>query len=316
MVSFRKFRNTDPPALVRIWNEAFTNRGAVPLPGCPALERCVFAKLYFDPAGLIVAEDQGEVIGFGHAGFCCRPDETGIATDCGVICTLAVKPARRHQGVASELLRRCETYLRDHGARRVLAGPHPGCNPFYLGLYGGSDLPGFLASDRAAEPFFLRHGYRPVQTILVFQRRLAQVARLFDPRFVAFKQRFDLVMDSPGCFGSWWRNCVLGELEPIEFQLREPGQTVPAAQALLWELEGFSVRWSASAVGLLDLEVRPELRGLGVGKYFLMQILRHLNEQCYQLVETHAPETNQAAVRLFRGTGFEVVDVGKVYQRD
>ena len=55
MIEYRCFRNTDPPRLVEVWNQAFTGRGTVGLRTATPLERFVFAKTYFDPAGLIVA---------------------------------------------------------------------------------------------------------------------------------------------------------------------------------------------------------------------------------------------------------------------
>src|SRR5205807_949123 len=42
MLRYRRFRNDDPPALVAIWNESATGRGAYPLHGTAALERAAF----------------------------------------------------------------------------------------------------------------------------------------------------------------------------------------------------------------------------------------------------------------------------------
>src|SRR5437870_8502841 len=92
VAQYRCFRNTDAPGLVRVWNECFTGRGAVRLRNSGALEDRVFAKPYFDPAGLIVAEEAGECAGFVHAGV--GPNEAGteLATAAGVVCVLGVRP--------------------------------------------------------------------------------------------------------------------------------------------------------------------------------------------------------------------------------
>src|SRR5438270_13867147 len=68
---FRSFRNTDPPGLVEVWNDALTGRGTVRLRNSSPLERCTLSKLYFDPEGLIVAIEEGvnRCVGFVHAGF-------------------------------------------------------------------------------------------------------------------------------------------------------------------------------------------------------------------------------------------------------
>src|SRR6516162_6647273 len=78
MLRLRPFRNTDPPALAAIWNDALTGRGAFPLRSLAPLERCVFSKPFCDPAGLIVAEDDGGPVGLVHAGFGPNTDETAI----------------------------------------------------------------------------------------------------------------------------------------------------------------------------------------------------------------------------------------------
>ena len=65
-------------------------------------------------------------------------------------------------------------------------------NPFYFGLYGGSDLPGFLLSDAAAAPFFEANDYRVAATTLVLQRRLDRPLAVADPRFAATRRKFDV----------------------------------------------------------------------------------------------------------------------------
>src|SRR5579884_2359145 len=101
VVEYRTFRNTDPPGLLRVWNEALTGRGAAPLPSATALEEHVFAKPYFDPAGLVVAVEGKRPVGFAHGGF--GPSADGAALDraAGVVAMVAVAPAHRRHGVGS-----------------------------------------------------------------------------------------------------------------------------------------------------------------------------------------------------------------------
>ena len=61
---------------------------------------------------------------------------------------------------------------------RLYAGAMFPLNPFYLGLYGGSELPGFLATDAAAEVFFTKRGYQVCRTTRVLQRRLSVLPTL------------------------------------------------------------------------------------------------------------------------------------------
>jgi ribosomal protein S18 acetylase RimI-like enzyme len=315
VVHYRRFRNTDPPRLVEVWNEAFTGRGAVRLRTSSPLERHVFSKPYFDPDGLIVAEEDGVCAGFAHAGFGPNEDGSALATAAGVTCLLGVRPRYRRRGIGSELLRRCEGYLRARGAVRLLAGPQDPLGPFYLGLYGGSDLPGFLDSDPLAAPFLARQGYRPARRVLVFQKKLSEVLKILDPRFPAHRQRFEVREDTRLRLDCWWRECVFGMIEPLEFYLYDRPSGSRAGHALVWEMEGFSCLWNQPAVGLSGIAVRPEFRRRGAGKFLAAQVLRRIQEQYYELVEAQAHEDDPPSVGLLRGLGFTQVDVGRLYER-
>ena len=315
MVHYRRFRNTDPPRLAEVWNEAFAGRGAVRLRTSSPFERHVFAKPYFDPEGLVVAEEDGVCVGFAHAGF--GPNETGatLSTAAGVTCVVAVRPAFRRRGIGSELLRRCETYLRGRGAAKLFAGPQSPLGPFYLGLYGGSDLPGFLESDPAAALFLAHNNYRPGRRVLILQKKLAQPLKVLDTRFMGHRQRFELREDARDHLGSWWRDCVFGLIEPLEFYLLDKPTGARVARALAWEMEGFGFLWGQPAVGVVGIEVRPEFRRQGLGKFLVTQILRRIQEQYYELVEAQAPEDDGPSVGLLRSLGFTQVDAGRLYER-
>src|SRR4051794_15510490 len=69
VIHYRTFRNPDPPALLEVWNACCTSRGAAPFRVTTLLEYFTFAKPYFDPAGMILAVEDGKVVGFVHAGF-------------------------------------------------------------------------------------------------------------------------------------------------------------------------------------------------------------------------------------------------------
>ncbi len=78
MIEYRIFRNNDPPTVTRLWNSCFTQRGAIGFRGSTLLEYFLFAKPYFDPAGLILALSDGNPVGFALSGF--GPNADGSAT--------------------------------------------------------------------------------------------------------------------------------------------------------------------------------------------------------------------------------------------
>jgi ribosomal protein S18 acetylase RimI-like enzyme len=316
VIQYRSFRNDDPPAVVEIWNEALGCRGAVQLRSPTLLEYFVFSKPYFDPAGFILAVEDGARVGFAHAGFGPAEMEKGLSTSTGVVAMVAVRPSHQRRAVGGELLRRAEEYLRQRGAQTIYAGGVRPLNPFYFGLYGGSESPGFLASNKAAAPFLKKHGYRLHDTCQVFHRKLEGPLQIVDGRFPALRCRYEVFLAPQSGAGTWWQECVLGPLELLDFRLKERGTSQLTARASVWEMEAFSHRWNEATVGLVDVEVLPNLRRQGLAKFLLAQMLLHLQDQFFTLVEVQTMQRNDAAMHLYQSLGFQQVDSGHVYQKE
>jgi ribosomal protein S18 acetylase RimI-like enzyme len=318
VVHYRKFRNTDPPGLVTIWNEVFVGHGGVWLPNSSSLERCVFSKPYFDPAGLIIAKEDGAYAGFVHAGFGAETRgsaEPAGAPLSGAICLLGVRPKYRRRRIGSDLLHQGEAYLHERHAAAIYAGPHRPWDPFYLGLYGGSSLPGFLASQPEAQPFLQAHGYKIAQEVVVFRRRVRDPLRMFDSRVAGYRQQFELRVAARKIFAGWWQECVFGAVEPLEFSLVNKATNEQAVRALVWYMEGFGDA-SRRLVGIVNLEVAESKRRQGLGKFFLSQLLRALEEEYFESVEMQVEKTNTAATQFCLSVGFAQVDVGRVYVKE
>jgi ribosomal protein S18 acetylase RimI-like enzyme len=315
VIQYRTFRNGDPPALMDLWNSCFVGRGAAFLRGSTLFDYFILAKPYFDPAGLILALAEGRPVGFVLGGF--GPDQTGTTVDprAGVICTVGVLPAYRRQGIGSELLRRGEEYLRGRGALRLFAGPMPPLNPFTFAIYGGANSCGFLASDPMVRPFLEKHGYRAGPPRLVMHRPLDTVPAVADGRFAAFRGRYEII-GSPQRGLSWYEECVVGLVELHEYRLTDRATGQAVARANLWEMETFNQRWNQHAVGIVNLEVLPSFRRQGMGKFLLAQLLRHLHEQFFSVVETHMTAGDPAATGLLKLLGFTQVDEGFGYTRE
>jgi ribosomal protein S18 acetylase RimI-like enzyme len=319
VVHYRKFRNTDPPGLVAIWNEVFVGHGGIWLPNSSPLERCVFSKPYFDPAGLILAEEDGVFLGFVHAGF--GGDNQGAAAGAdlskaaGVICQLGVRPRFRRRRIGSDLLRRGEEYLQERGAAAIYAGPHRPRDPFYLGLYGGSNLPGFLASQAETQPFLTRQGYGVAQEVIIHRRRIRDPLRTFDARVSAYRQQYELRVAARKIFAGWWQECVFGSVEPLEFSLVDKASNEQAVRALVWYMEGFG-DVNRRLVGLVNLEVKENKRRQGLGRFFLGLLFRALEEEYFEGMELQVEKTNTAALEFCLHVGFAPVDVGRVYIKE
>ena len=316
MTIYRRFRNTDPPALADVWNESHTARGAYPLRTPGLLERWVLSKSYFDPEGLILGIDDatGRVQGYALAGFAATEELTALKFSEGVICSVAVRPSDRRKGVGRGLVQKCEEYLAKRGARTFRAGPvWPQC-PFGFGLYGGTNCPGFLASDPDADPFFRSVGYAPEAKTLVFQRKLDQPLTVADVRFGMLRRRYEVQVLRAAAVSSWWHDNVWGTLEPVEFRMVDKlNNNIPCARAIVWELEGYGWRWGFPSAGILDVQVRADLRRQGLAKLLLSQILRFLQDQFFGICELQAEASRPEIVALCKSVGLDQVDTGTSY---
>ena len=174
-ITYRSFRNTDPPRILRLWNRCELGRGAARPLTSDAFEVANYAQPYFDPQGLIVAEQDGEVVGFVHAGFGFSADMQRLDLSVGVICVVMVQPDLRRQGIGRELVHCAEEYLRQRGVKEIVAGQSKGRDPFYFTLYGGSRPCGFLESDPLRVRFFWRsvmfRNRHLASTRVIWQRR-------------------------------------------------------------------------------------------------------------------------------------------------
>ncbi len=314
-IQYRRFRNPDPPALVQVWNEAMSSRGAAFLQGTTPLEYYVFAKGYFDYNGLIVAEERGKIVGFVLAGF--GPEETAnfrVSNASGVISAVVVRPKYRRQGIGTELVRLAEAYLRGKGAKNIFFGGLRPLNPFLLGIYGGSELPGVLRSDTDAEPFLTANRYEPWDTTVVLNRTLDTPLNVTDPRFPSIRKRFEVRILPRPVSPRWYDECVLAPLEVLQFPLQETTMKMTVAQANVWDMDLFGWRWHQPAAGIIDVEVHQNCRKQGLGKYLLVQIIRYLQDQFFALAEVQTMQQNTSALNLYQGLGFQKVDEGRIFR--
>lgn len=314
MTDFRTFRNADPPLILELWNRCAATRGFGLLSGCDNLERLIFAKPYFDREGLILALEGDRLVGLCHAGFGCDDTNSKLDVTMGVICMLLVDPAFRKRGIGSELLKRGQNYLREHGSKTQYAGAIHPLNPFYLGLYGGSELPGVLESDPDASAFFLKRHYVVADSTLVFQRSLRELPNVEDTRVPLLRRSVKLLVEPWPKPRSWWQAATIDPMVTLRYELAERDRDVEIGHALVWEMETFGRAWGQPSVGIIDFEIQPERRRQGYGKLMMLTVLKHLQDQRITLVEVQTMERNVAATNLYENLGFTRIDTGHVYR--
>jgi len=313
---FRPFRNTDPPYLASIWRSQPPQRGILQPVSAPLLEYGVFSKMNFDREGLIVATQDDRPCGFVHAGFGPSEDGLSLDTSMGTTHVLMVQNDGQSGGaLANELLGKSEEYLRSRGAGVIYAGGINPLNSFYLGLYGGSEIPGVLQTDAVLQHAAIERGYREVDRVRILQCDLARIRPPVSRELRAIKRTTQLVekIDPPP--KTWWEACVWGSLQRDVFSLVDRSQQV-VATASFWDMQPLSACWGMCTAGLFDLYVDPGLRRRGYASYLLGEAIRILRRRGVATIEAQTMGANEAAHAFYNKLGFTEIDHGVVFRKE
>lgn len=316
MVLYRTFSNCDPPAVVRIWRSRGTQPGLLQPVSADVFEQLVFGKLYFDYEGLVLAFDDGEPVGFGHAGFGPDEQELRVSTDFGVTSLVMLNGQREMPAVADELLERCEQYLTRRGAKVLYGGGVRPLNPFYFGLYGGSELPGVLRSDAASIDLFNRHGYREIDQVLIFQRSLEGFQMPVGRGHIQLRRQMTLQSSLDWPTETWWQACTLGDFDLMRFEVLPRGGGPALAHAVFRTMEPSGGGGFVRAAGLIELAVHEAYRRRGLASFLLAETFFNFVRQGITVVETQTMAHNAAAIGLYRKLGFEQFDEGAVFRKE
>ncbi len=315
MLRYRTFRNTDPPILTALWRSRAGQRGLAVEVSPDLFDQLVFAKPYFDYDGLILAFDDDRPVGFAHAGF--GPDEqrSRILTELGVTCLVLVEPDCAEAEVAAGLLQRCEAYLHRRGAKVLFGGAIHPLNPFYLGLYGGSELPGVLDSDSLALELFQSHGYTEIDQTLIQHHELSNFEARIDRRQMQIRRQMVVEVTEDPPARSWWDACTTGDFDLTRFELVPCNRGPAVASATFRSMEPSGTATIGQAAGLIDLQVDELHRRRGLAVFLLSEAFRQFIRRGIMLVEAQCMKRNVAAVGLCQKLGFEPVGLGSVFRK-
>lgn len=322
MIEFRCFRNDDPPRLADVWRAADLGPRAIQPMTAALLEGYVFSKPYFDRAGLLVACDGERVVGFAHAAFGPAAARTGLDMAIGITLVVVVVPRVDQAAINAGLLARCEDYLRCRGARTIMGGAAANVAGFYLGLYGGSDVPGILDSSPAMQAAFREAGYEEADRIVVLRRSLAGFRPPVNRVHMAIRRTTTVrVIDEPSR-RDWWEAATTTGIALRRYDLRTNpegglrGDTEGLlGSATFWDMQPLASGWGVTASGLLHVDVEGPRRRQGLANYLVAEALHDLAEEGVAVAETQVSEANGPALSLFAKLGFQAVDRGTVFRR-
>ena len=278
-------------------------------------EEQVLGKPYFDRVGLLVATDDERPVGLVHAGFGPRDAAAELDRAVGTIALVLVEPRDDQAAIANELVHLGEQYLVLNGAKTVYAGGVDRRGPFYLGLYGGSELPGVPTSDEFALDLFHRHGYTASAPTVLLERDLAGLRPIIDRIQIQLRRRatVEAIFDPPA--RNWWDACTLGGFSTIGYVVRRRDGGSDPGSVLYWSMDPLSASRHARIAGMVDLRIETAARRQGWAKYLLSESLRHLAGQGVTAVQAQTTPDQQEAAELLLKMGFQEVGRGVVLKK-
>lgn len=317
MTRYRPYRNTDSPALASLWNRACLGPNSVRPLNVHEFDFLAIGKRVFDRNGLIVAERDDRLVGFAHAGFgpSDPPGPPGVLDRAlGTVAMLVVEPGLDDPEIPRQLILHAERYLRRHGADVFYCGGQYPLNPFYWGLYGGSEFAGVLESHAAFVEAATRAGYEPVATTALLEADLAgPEAR--DPRLVGLRRIYRVEIEEDALLPSWWEAQAIGLFHPTRVALLDKQDARSVARAWTWDIaSGFAIGDGRSRTGLIHLEVNPSHRQLGLGKLLVAECMKHARAQLADLLCVQTSTTNEPALSLYESLGFDPVETSTLYR--
>jgi ribosomal protein S18 acetylase RimI-like enzyme len=309
---FRPFRNTDPPALAELWNRAIPDKGVARPLRPHELDLHALGRVNFDAAGLIVAERDGRIVAFVHAGF--GPDAPidparplDLNHEMGTLAMLVVDPGLDDRELVLGLISEAERYLKERGAKVIYAGGIFPINPFYWGIYGGSEGSGVLSAHSAFQGVLAARGYKPALATVLLEADLS-LPEPRDPRNVLIRRQAQVDFEDDALPEDWWQCLALGDFQLMSARLvaRSDGSLLGHAQA--WDMSWFGRGDSRSRIGLITLEVPAAHRRKGYARFLVSEILRRARQNHVDLVAVGTAATNTAALALYNSLGFQPIE--------
>ena len=301
-----------------LWNRGLPSLGVARPLGSHEFDALVLDKPTFDPAGLILAEgDDGVAVGFVHAGFGPATDLDNprrIDTELGTIAMLAVDPTEIDESLERGLIEAAETYLRSQGAKVIYAGGQAPVNPFYWGVYGGSECSGILSSHVAFHRAVGRLKYEPVSTTVLLQSDLA-IPEPRDPKGVVLRRQTRIEITDDVQPPDWWESASIGLFRPTLYRLILRSNERELARASTWEMAGFGRTDGRVHLGLFGVEVAPDVRRQGYGRHIVGEIIRKARSQWNEIIDIQTRSTNLPALGLYKALGFVRVETATLYRK-
>src|SRR5439155_12738677 len=237
--------------------------------------------------------------------------------DCseGTTCLLLVAPHENRPIIAAGLLAASENYLHGRGAKQLYAGSQFPLNPFYLGMYGSSDVAGVLASNIGWVSLLTNSGYQPKVRRALAGRTLSGFRPPVDRKQMQVRRKFKVAEPKYVVPENWWDACVWALHEWTQFNLVLAVGGGPIISATFWDVELLGHNWGLQTVGLVKLEDTHEAREEGLTTYLLAEALRQFQTANYAQFEAQAAATDVSLRAIYQDLGLAEYDEGVLWAK-
>ena len=314
-IQFRPFLNTDPPLIVKLWRSQPIFRGFHSNLTVADFELHVLSKPYFDREGFLVATQvaengKQELLGIVHATFDVNSDLADLNKSIGVVSQLRVVDCEQKTKIEDGLLQLAEGYLRANGAKEVWFASRFPQSPFYLGLYGGSRVPGVMEEDSGVLEALQRNGYQKGKEISILQRELGHVQSVTGRKQLLVRRNYLISAIADPLEKSWWECCTLGMAERDRFTIERKKDNHVAGTVSFWDMQPMGSFIHSNCRGLYDLTVNADDQRQGLASFLVCEAMKRLASNGVTLVEAQTETSNEASIALFEKLEFVAVTSG------
>lgn len=317
MLTLRPFCNADCHQILRLWEKKSREFPDFFVPmAMETLESQILGNVLFDPAGLILAFEGTDAVGFLHASFSPDPNGDGPSTTSGILFSPILDPAAPNRAeVAAELIAAGEQYLLSREARRWYVGGYANASPFYTGLYGRCNPEGILASDELIIATLNNTGYRPLGRSRLFRLNLSDYRPTINQKMHEAHRRCTVRKMPNPTAPNWWeaniyRNFLSSEWNVFLRDDRSPFPE-PVAGALFHRMQKSLytprtedddiVHLILSYIGVAENELRNGIASL----LFSVVVGDILSEEFLPVaVDTIVPEEDERLAAFLQKQGF------------
>ncbi|WP_144972984.1 hypothetical protein [Bremerella volcania] len=307
MIVVRPFSNSDPPKLVELWNHQPISRGLAQPMAVTLLEAQVFAKPYFQPKNLLIAEIEGKLAGMAHlvpSGLMLPDDLHAEVANLPIVLAANIPQAAE---VEDALVHAAEAIVRETSATSILLGGTTEPGPFYFGLAKGSCNRGTLVSDTRMIELAARHGFGQARSWGVYSRALRGFRPPVDRNQITARRSLNVMREDDPPYTSYRDACIYMHQHRTRYALVQKQDSRELAHLTVVQMEAFSHLRGVRMSGIVDLETLSGCTQVQA-QFFLAETLRQMTEEGTAVVETQVASENAILTQVVDTLGFEAID--------